>query len=191
VPIAQREAVRQRILEEQPYFVTLITSRPSGLPRQLGEGEQIDFYFIAGMTQAGIEDLVQKLLKAQLRIDLLETIRSRILGEADLLEMAANPFLLGLMVRAFMRSSGSGVAPRTRAEVYQQVASWMQEQYNHGPGADAPLTPQHLASLRRLSHFLLFECDPPRYVFRGEELAGCMQACPVEPVCEPDRSGLR
>ncbi len=183
VPVPHREAVRQRILDEQPYFVTLITSRPSGLPRQLGEGERTDYYLIAGLTQTGIDDLVQKLLQAQNRLDLLETIRDRIIDEPDLLEMAANPFLLGLMVRAFMRNSGSGTSPRTRAEVYQQVLSWMQEQYNQGPGADAPLMPQHTASLRRLSHFLLFECDPPRYVFRGEELADSMQGCTAEPVC--------
>jgi energy-coupling factor transporter ATP-binding protein EcfA2 len=183
VPVPQRETVRQRILDEQPYFVTLITSRPSGLPRQLDDGERTDHYVIAGLTPAGIEELVQKLLQAQHRIDLLETIRGRILDEPDLLEMAANPFLLGLMVRAFLRSSGAGSAPRTRAEVYQQVMSWMQEQYNQGPGADAPLTPQHTASLRRLSHFLLFDCDPPRYIFRGEELTGSMQGCAAEPVC--------
>jgi hypothetical protein len=183
VPVPQREAIRQRILDEQPYFVTLITSRPSGLPRRLADGERTDYYVIAGLTQAGIEELIQKLLKAQHRIDLLETIRARILDEPDLLEMAANPFLLGLMVRALMRSSGSGIAPRTRAEVYHQVVAWMQEQYNQGPGADAPLTPQHTASLRRLSHFLLFDCDPPRYIFRGEELAGSMQGYTVEPVC--------
>jgi hypothetical protein len=183
VPLPQREMVRQRILDEQPYFVTLITSRPSGLPRQLGDGEPTDYYFIAGLTRSGIEDLVQKLLKAQHRIDLLEAIKARILDESDLTEMAANPFLLGLMVRAFMRSSGSGISPRTRTEVYQQVVSWMQEQYNHGPGHDAPLTPQHSTSLRRLSHFLLFDCDPPRYIFRGEELAGSIRGCAVDPVC--------
>ncbi len=183
VPLPQRELVRQRILDEQPYFVTLITSRPSGLPRQLGDGERTDYYFIAGLTPTGIEGLIQKLLNAQHRLDLLETIRARILDEPDLIEMAANPFLLGLMVRAFMRSSGSGVSPRNRTEVYQQVMSWMQDQYNQGPGIHAPLTPQHLTSLRRLSHFLLFECDPPRYIFRGEELAGSMQGCAVEPVC--------
>jgi energy-coupling factor transporter ATP-binding protein EcfA2 len=182
VPLPQRETVRQRIVEEQPHFIVLITSRPSGLPRQLGEGERTDFYFVAGLTPAAMEDLVQKLLKVQGRIDLLESILGRIIDEPDLQEMAANPFLLGLMVRAFVRTAGSGSSPRTRAEVYHQVVSWMREQYNLGPGGNDSLTPEHMVCLRRLSHFLLFKCDPPRYAFRGEELADSMRGGSAEAV---------
>jgi hypothetical protein len=80
----QRERVRERILAEEPYFVTVITSRPSGLPRQLNSGERVDFYQIAGPASGAIENLVRNLLAVQGHTELFEPILERIRDEADL-----------------------------------------------------------------------------------------------------------
>ena len=182
VSIHQRERVRERILAEEPYFITVITSRPSGLPRQLYSGESVDFYHIAGLASGAIENLVRNLLANLRHPDLFEPILERIRDESDLREMEANPFLLGLLVRVLMRTAGSGAIPRTLADVYQQVVTWVQEQYNHARNQTQPLAAEHLAALRRLSHGLLFADHSPRYLFHGQELAECLGECSTEPI---------
>ncbi len=59
VPAGQRDRVRDHILLEDPYFGTVITTRPSGLPRQLCDGERVDFYHIAGLAPAAVEHLAR------------------------------------------------------------------------------------------------------------------------------------
>lgn len=182
VPAHQRERVRERILAEEPYFVTVLTSRPSGLPRQLYAGERVDFYHIAGLASGAVENLVRNLLAVLGHPDLFEPILERIRDEPDLREMAANPFLLGLLVRVLIRTTGGGAIPRTLADVYQQVVAWVQEQYNQARNQTQPLSAEHLAALRRLSHGLLFEDHSPRYLFHSQELAKRLGERSAEPI---------
>ena len=125
VPATHRGRVRERIQNEGPYFVTVITSRPSGLPGQLGDGQRADYYHIAGLAPGAVDTLTQNLLSSLGKPDLLEQILERIRSEPDLREMAANPFLLGLLVRVLTRTAGEGAAPRTLADVYQQTVTWI------------------------------------------------------------------
>ncbi len=182
VPVPLRDAVRGRILAEEPSFVTLVTSRPSGQPRQLREGERVDFYHIAGLTAAAIQQLVRNLLTALGHFDLFEPVLERVQEEPDLRDMAANPFLLGLLVRVLIRTAGEGTAPRTLADVYHQVAAWVQEQHDQAPGPAGPMRDGHVAALRRLSHGLLFEAEPPRYLFHARELAESLSGRAPEPI---------
>ena len=182
VPVAQRDAVLEQIHLEEAHFVTIITSRPSGLPRQLRDSDQVGFYHIAGLSPRASEQLVEKLLGSLGRLDLLGPLAARIAKEADFREMAASPFLLGLLVRVFVRKSGHGSMPHTLAEVYHHVTAWMQEQYNNSPGRGDPMTTDHLAGLRRLSYDLLFKGSLPRYLFRGQALSESIRSGSPEPV---------
>jgi hypothetical protein len=185
VPVTMREQVREQIVAEQKNFVTVITSRPSGLPRQLDDGGHVDFYHIAGLTTGAIEELVGNLLASSRRTDQFESIVKRLREEPDLRELAANPFLLGLLVRILSDGDSKAKAPQTLADIYRQMTRWMQEQYRRVANASEPLTVGHIAGLRQLSHRLLFELDAPRYWFWGQELAEALAGSPIEPA---DRS---
>ena len=62
VPPGQREDVRERIAAERDHFVTVITSRASGLPQQFRDGDRVDVYQIAGLSNAARDELVRKLV---------------------------------------------------------------------------------------------------------------------------------
>lgn len=184
VPLLLRDSVRTRLVDEAAHFVTVITSRPSGLPHEFRDGLRVEFYQIAGLAPRVTEELARNLLAQFGRPELAAPVLERLRDEPDLREMALNPFLLGLLVR-ILAASADGPAPRTLAGVYHQVTAWMREQYNRGAAADAALTAGHLTALCRLSHRLLLpEADVPRYLFRAFELEEALAAdrLPPEPV---------
>jgi len=123
VPVGGRDAVRNQIQQEQQYFVTVITSRPSGSPYQLRGTARTDVYRIAGLAPQAMRKLIENLLSAIGRSDLASAILGRVHDAADLQEMATNPFLLGLLVRILVRIEVQGSAPRTLADIYDQIAS--------------------------------------------------------------------
>lgn len=184
VPGSLREKVRRRMADEESSFVTVITSRPSGLPRQLLTGSQVDLYHIARLTERATEELVDKLLQTHGMSHLREMVLRRIQEDANLLEIAGNPFLLGLLVGVLARTGGEENAPRTRADMYQQVTAWIRDQHNRSAGQGDRLTITHLAGLGRLSYELLFEGDRPSYVFGEGELAKQLEEISTEPILQ-------
>ena len=179
IAAGMRDAVREKIQHEGPDFVTIITSRPSGLPRQLRGPGRIGFYHIAGLTPRASEELACNLLLSLKKSDLLPTVLRRINEESDLREMAANPFLLGMLVRVFERTSVERKSPETLAEVYQAVVSWMQQQLTQN---GISVTAAHLAGMCRLSYDLLFNGTLPKYLFHGQELAEWLAPHDFKPV---------
>jgi hypothetical protein len=182
VPMALRSAVRQSMDWERPYFVTITTSRPSGLPRELWNDGVVDFFHIAGLAPRASETLVRNILKSLNRDELVPTVLKRITTEDDFREMSTNPFLLGMLVRVLAHPAAHGAQLRTLADVYCQVAAWIQQHHDETATDGIRLTGEHFNSLERLSYFLLFEDEMPRYVFRGNELAERMHNLPVLPV---------
>ncbi len=181
VPVSQRTLVREKIWREQPHFITVVTSRPSGLPRQLGGTVQTDFYRIAGLGDRTIHKLVGNLLKTIGRPELSESIKRRIDSHADLKEMAGNPFLLGLLVRVLARSVVGDDVPQSLAAMYERLTSWIREQAAHEAGGD-PLRGEHLRGLQRLSYERLFQDASAPYLFRWRDLVNCLGHASVEPV---------
>ena len=182
VPAARREAVRQRMVEEEPCFVTVITSRPAGLPLQLLTATPVELCGIAPLRETAIEEMVAKLLRAQGKSESREAIVKRIREDSDFREMTGNPFLLGLLVGILSRAADSESASWTRAQVYQQVVAWLTDQYNQAAGSADPLTTAHLDGLRQLSYGLLFDGDSARYVFGARKLAECLPSVTPEAV---------
>ncbi|MBS0263105.1 MAG: NACHT domain-containing protein [Planctomycetes bacterium] len=179
IAAAMRDVVRDKIQLEAPDFVTIITSRPSGLPRELRGPGRIGFYHIAGLTPRASEELASNLLLSLKKQDLLPTVLRRINEESDLREMAANPFLLGMLVRVFERTSVRRKSPETLAEVYHAIVSWIQHQLAQ---REASVSVAHLAGMCRLSYDLLFNDTLPKYLFRSQELADSLAPHESEPV---------
>lgn len=182
VPVEDRVSVLRQIQHEQPYFVTIITSRASGLPRQLSGTVCTDFYRIAGLAPQAKSSLIVNLLTALNRLDLANTIQGRVENELDLREMATNPFLLGLLVRVLVRADGDGNAPDTLAAMYDQVTSWMLEHHAHAKGKRGRVTWRQLRGLQRLSHSLLFQSTQSLYLFCWRDLVDALSGKEEEPV---------
>jgi hypothetical protein len=176
---AQREAVATRIDTEERFFATLITTRPLSVPTEFQGRRKTDVYHLAGLTPRAMEELVRNLLQGLGRMDLNEAVLQRI-AEPDLLEMAANPFLLGLLVCVLVDPNDEPL--HTRADVYQQVVAWIGQQHEESKGRTGSLTGGHFAGLRSLAYWLLFDADHLRYVFQGQELADRLGIASPEPV---------
>lgn len=169
VPAQQRDAVRRCIRDEDRFFVTLVTSRPAGQPAYLWAKGAADVYHVAGLASRATEALVRNLLTSLERVELADRVVGRVMTEPDLREMAANPFLLGLLVRVLVRAEGSGQPAGTLAQVYDQVVEWIKAG-DGGTGKVPAITAGHMAALYRLSHDLLFDPSSPRYLFHRREL---------------------
>lgn len=182
VPLALRDAVREHVTAEAEHFVTVITSRPSGLPQAFRDGARVEFYQVAGLAPRAVEELTRKLVRRQ-GAGAAGPILARIRSSPDLEEMAGNPFLLGLLVQVLLRDNGAG-PPRTIADVYRRVVGWVREQHNAGAGPRDALTAEHVAALGRLSHGLLFDIELPTYLVKADDLEGCLarDRLPAEPV---------
>jgi hypothetical protein len=180
VPVAQRASVKEQLLSEDSTFVTLITSRPSGMPRQLLERQRVVCYRIAGLTSPMARELTGKLLKQLGQSDQFFAIWSRIRDDAHLQEMAANPFLLGLLVRALLEPLDDLIG--TRADVYRRITAWIRDHYEHLGDTQAVLTLRHLEGLAELSFRLLSDPLSPRYVFSRRELEASLTGNSAEPI---------
>ncbi len=179
VPTAQRAMVQKKISEEMPHFVVVITSRLSGLPWQLLPQEQGDFYEIAGLAIHTIRTFVANHLRLSGQETQTESLVDRLAADRDLRNMAANPFLLGLLV-GVLSSPATQQGPITRTNLYQQIVAWMIESQR----TKSPLTGAHLAVLERLSYLLLLSEDSARYVFRRRELDHLLVSADASPVIE-------
>jgi hypothetical protein len=169
VPAELRERTRAGIHRELPHFVVVVTSRASGLPWQhfaKGHGE---FYEIAGLSPQAIRSFVNKRLPGAEQQPLAQRVVARIEVERDLRAMAANPFLLGLLVKVFSRPGCIDENP-TMADLYQDIVTWVADQYRQvGQGTDK-LVGSHFRALESLSFQMIFNEQSPRYVFRRQEL---------------------
>jgi hypothetical protein len=180
VPAAHRSITKQQMLRESRDFVTVITSRPAGMPRQLLQGQRDCCYRIAGLTPAMGETLTTKLLHQLGQSKRSPAIWNRIRDDIHLREMAANPFLLGLLVRTLLEPGCDDFG--TRATTYRRMAALIREQYEMVGDPEAVLTAQHLDRLAQLSFRLLNDPQLPRYLFQRRELEASLQGLDAEPV---------
>ena len=169
VPLVDRPLVAKHIQKEQPFFATVVTSRPSGAPTQLGGTVSTDYYRMAGLAPKTAKELVANLLSLSGRNDLKSSIQNKVENDLDLREMATNPFLLGLLVRVLANADSEADAPPTLTAMYDQINSWMFKQAQLA--GSSPLTSQSFGGLQRLSYELLFRRRTSAYVFSWRELA--------------------
>ena len=118
-----------------------------------------DFYRIAGLAPRATRGLINNLLGAIGRLDLASAILRRVPGYQPICrKWRPTRFCLGcLSAPVLVRTEAQGNAPRTLADIYDQITAWMQEQYAQAASSGCPLTGEHIAGLQRLSHDLLFQ----------------------------------
>jgi predicted NACHT family NTPase len=153
VPANLRNEVRPRLLTECEDFVTVITSRPSGVPHALREARSGQVYELAGLSPRALEDLARRQFERAGRPDRLPVLLRRLAEQPDLRDMCGNPFLLTLVCRvaAAAPPGSDDLLPRTRAEVYDRAVDWMRVQYNQVRQLRPELFPEQLSALDSLS----------------------------------------
>lgn len=171
VPPPLRDDVQKRIDDGRSYFTTVITSRPSGFPRRLTTGRHAEVYHIAGLSGEGRKTFAERYLQALGRGALLPELFQQIESNPDMKELACNPFMLGLLIRAAAIGGADLSNDWTLYELYDLAISWtMEATKDRNPHHIVPLS-RSLMALARLSFRMLFDERLPRYVFFEHELA--------------------
>lgn len=183
VPAEQRQQVRQHILRESPHFVTVVTSRASGLPWQIFPKGQGDFYEIAGLAPGAIGKFVERQLGARGQGALAPGVIAAIELKADLRAMAANPFILGMLVRVLSRPSDERKR-LTPVQLFQEITNWLTEHHRQSQPATRQLSGEHLAALEALSYSLVFDGRSPQYSFQRLQLENVLGGVDSGPLVE-------
>ncbi len=164
-----RENIRPGLLAEARDFITLITSRPSGVPQALRDDGGGHVYELAGLSRRAMEDLAWRHFTRGGYPDRLELFLQRLDEQPDLRHLCGNPFLLTLLTRVAAAAPPDHVSllPRTRAEVYRRAVEWMRQQYNAVRGVRAEFRPDFLTAIEATAYDLLFTSPRPTYTFPG------------------------
>ena len=183
VPAEMRDATRDGIHKEFPFFVVVITSRASGLPWQLVAKGHADFYEIAGLNPQTVRKFVERRLTDAEHGLQAQRVIEEIEAEPDLRAMAANPFILGLLVKVFSRPGRKDESP-TLTELYQEIVHWVADQHRQVRQGSDKLVGAHLRALELLAYRLVFSEESPRYVFFRQELDNLLGSLNSEPLLE-------
>ncbi len=181
VPHSLRFQVQEAIERERDFCPILVTSRPSGLPKQLLQGAHADYYEIAGLSRRGIDGLISHTLETMGNPHSTDPVTKLIHADPELDEMARNPFLLSLLTR-LLSASQNIRKMRTRSDLYQQVVSWVREQHNAICQDGQNLTHEHISALMELSYDLLVNRDASKYYFSSAELREHLRSLNAEPL---------
>lgn len=168
VPPSLRDQVRDQIQAANKSFVTLITSRPSGVPQRfVAQSHGIAFRF-SGLSPSGVHQLAVRIFGQRGRPELAAEFQELLRHEADLETFVRNPFLNTLICLLFAETSRATLLEfvHTPARLYDRITEWIAAQYNGRPETQDPLGAKHWRILEALSHDLLVTSPRPRYVFR-------------------------
>jgi DNA polymerase III delta prime subunit len=166
-----REALREDIESHLQIFSILLTSRPSGYPRNLPFYE---FHEILELSPESADTLVQRWFERAGAPDRAEILRFHLDQRHDLRRMARNPFLLtllcGLCLRAGHRRQD---LPASRSELYREALQLIYAHHNQRYPSDL-LDGARQRQTERLALWLFDEApEAPRYVFGREDVLAC------------------
>jgi hypothetical protein len=181
VPTDQREVVQRAIQSECGSFVTVVTSRVSGAPWQLFPRGLADYYEIAGLSPDAVRTFVENQLRILGQSGRRALIQETLSRHDELRGLSANPFLLGLLVRALSMDPRTSVPGRI--ELYDLVMQWIIKQQRLRPGT-MPVQEEDLRGLERLSFALMFLGPSPEYVFNQSQLERQLSPRPARAVVE-------
>jgi hypothetical protein len=181
VPADQREVIQRAIQSECGSFVIVVTSRVSGAPWQLFPRGLADYYEIAGLSPGAVRTFVENQLRVLGEFDRRALIQETLTTHEELRGLSANPFLLGLLVRAL--SMEPHISVPGRIELYDLVVRWIVKQQRLRPGT-MPLQEEDLRGLERLSFTLMLLSPSPQYVFNQSQLERHLAPRPTRPLVE-------
>jgi len=165
-----REAMRQDIDNHAHGFAMILTSRPSGHPRQL---PVYDIFEITELSPDSIGSLIRLWFQRVGTPQLAEPLELRLDRSLDLRRMARNPFLLSLLCGLYFRTEGEERLPRSRTALYESAVSLILR--HHGDRCpERPFGSVEQRQVERLALWLLDEAPgAPRYVFGPEDVVAC------------------
>ncbi|WP_372718659.1 NACHT domain-containing NTPase [Novipirellula sp.] len=174
VPAAQRDNVREQLERESDHFVTLITSRPAGLPQSLRDRDHVDFYHIGKLTPHSMIDLAHNLVRSRYRKSHdrrgdAKQIVDQIRASDDLQTLAQHPLFLGQMVHVLLDADHFDGALQS-TKVITQLVAWMRKRPQFSGNATEGITQQHLQALSRFSYNRRFGHQRLRDPFHETEL---------------------
>ncbi len=174
VPAAQRDNVREQLERESDHFVTLITSRPAGLPQSLRDRDHVDFYHIGKLTPHSMIDLAHNLVRSRYRKSHhrrgdAKQIVDQIRASDDLQTLAQHPLFLGQIVHVLLDADHfDGALLSTK--VITQLVAWMRKRPHFSGNATGGITLQHLQALSQFSYNRQFGPQRVRDPFHETEL---------------------
>lgn len=170
IPYNRREEIKANLVKASSGFTTVITSRPSGLPRELATRGSTDFYELAGLSLSSIERLAKSTLIRLGREDELPQFLVDVETRPDLALMAMNPFLLTLICTVRTQLTFGHSATSSTFDLYNASVKWITDQYNDSREGRPRFEFRHQKALRDLAYDMLFTAPDPRYSFRLNQL---------------------
>ncbi len=174
VPAESRANVREQLESEASDFVTLVTSRPSGVPQSLCDREHVDFYRIANLSSRSAAQLATNIIRNRFHSHpagdgYANAIIEQIQSSAELRTLAKNPFLLGHVVHVLADAS-TRPGSLNAAKAIEQVVAWVRKQHNFVADPSNLLRVEHLQSLSRFAFDRLFAAERGREWFHETQL---------------------
>lgn len=169
VPETLRPIIAERIEEESRHCVTLITSRPSGLPRLLCEEPHVGVYRLDCLNVKESETLVGNLLRTRFPSRSPQSILDSIRSSRQLDECTTNPYLLALLVM-YLADHAPKSVPINEGTALQQIVAWVRKRENSKPSTVATLTTEHVRAISRMAYETWFKSRSDRDVYFGCDL---------------------
>ncbi|WP_160168255.1 NACHT domain-containing protein [Novipirellula maiorica] len=174
VSAAQRDNVREQLEIESDHFITLITSRPAGLPQSLRDREHVDFYHIGDLPLHSMIQLANNLVRSRYRNSHArrgdaKQIIDQVRASDELQTLAKHPLFLGQMVHVFL-DAYQVQAMLSSTKVIAQLVAWMQKRPHFSGNASGVITQQHLQALSRFAYNRRFGHQREHAQFHETEL---------------------
>ncbi|MFG0290732.1 MAG: NACHT domain-containing protein [Rhodopirellula sp. JB044] len=169
VPESLRGVIAERIEEESRYCVTLITSRPSGLPRLLCDESHVGTYRLDRLRPDESRALATNLLRGRFPSADVESILAAVLSSSELKEYACNPYLLSLLV-IYLADAKVSRGQINLGEVLQQIVGWVRKRENSKLPIAGSLTTEHVRAVSRMAYESWFKSQSRRDVYFGCDL---------------------
>lgn len=155
IPINMRTRIRSIIDAECEKIPTIITSRPSGIPELLRDGQTL-FYELGPLTDHSISELCRNYGETRKNIPLVNELLSFLENTPSLWSMASNPYLLTLLCEVVFNY---GSLPEYRLLsphwIIQQAADLIVKDHNLNTSDDV-ISDRDVKHLKTLSYCLSF-----------------------------------
>ncbi|EMI55907.1 NACHT domain-containing protein [Rhodopirellula sallentina] len=169
VPESLRVVIAERIEEESRHCVTLITSRPSGLPRLLCDESHVGTYRLDRLRPHESRALATNLLRGRFPSTDVESILKAVLASSELNEYACNPYLFSLLV-IYLADAKASRGQINLGEVLQQIVGWVRKRENSKSPVATSLTTEHVRAVSRMAYESWFKSQSRRDVYFGCDL---------------------
>lgn len=169
-PARHRDRLWAALRPQIEGVCTVLTSRPSGMPRTLGAPIR---YEVSALSAATAAHLVHKFFHAAGKPEKGERVLLRLLNWPAGSPFRRNPFLLTLYCRVALRTPEAALdasLPLSRARVYNLALLRLLDEHNR-QWKSHPLNEEHLGPVERFARRLMFKQREPRYTFAVSDLA--------------------